>query len=220
MNNLNALTSRGLYISIDGPDGAGKSVQAGLLAKRLEDSGYTVVRTREPGGSELGNEIRRILLSKHDISMSSLAEFLLFSADRTEKLYKTREWVEAGHIVVSDRSFISSLAYQCAGGGVPLSFGEFVCNFIAQTCPPDATLIFDVDFEIGLSRRGARGVKDKMELKPDEYHRRVNNFYREYATDKQLLVIDGNQSIEEVSDQIWGYVEPLLLAKSSTLTST
>ncbi|MDY5154341.1 dTMP kinase [Actinotignum urinale] len=198
-------SSRGIFITFEGGDGAGKSTQIELLSQYLESRGKTVVQTLEPGGTELGRNIRELLL--HGGQVSPRAEALLYAADRAQHVdCLIRPALEAGQVVISDRYIDSSLAYQ--GGARDL--GEEITQlsqWATQNLWPDVTVLLDIDPRIGLRR--AMGAEpdieyDRMEAESLAFHEAVRARFLELATadPSRYLVVDATLSREEIATKI------------------
>ena len=199
---------KGKFITIEGPDGAGKSTNVILLINHLRNMGHTVVSTREPGGTELGEKLRTILLSDH---MRPTTELLLFAAQRAEHIEsKIKPALAAGHIVVSDRFFDSTYAYQGARGYMfqVLQLEDFV----HKGFQPDYTLFFNIPFEESIRRLGIReGVNggDRFETANIEYRKLVYEMYQQrFAINPHRMVpINANQTPELVGKEVIAWAE-------------
>ena len=204
---------RGLFITFEGIDGCGKSTQIGLLTAYLEDIGRPCLLVREPGGTEIGEKIRSILLDKENNEMSPAAELLLFEAARAQIVEeKIRPAIEAGTTVICDRFYDSTYAYQ----GVARSLGEdlvVTLNDIATSgLAPDITFLLDLSVEDAYARRKGRGeADDRMELLGLEFQRSVRNGYLKAAeTFDRIRVIDAAGTPEEIFGDIKKAVEERL----------
>ncbi|WP_036199603.1 dTMP kinase [Meiothermus ruber] len=200
---------KGLFITFEGPEGAGKSTQARLLAEWLRAKGREVVLTREPGGTRLGQAIRGLLL--HQDPMCAEAEYLLYSADRAEHMQRViQPALGLGHIVLCDRWLDSSLAYQGYGRGLDLGWLRAVAQGATQGIRPHKTFLFDLPPEVGLERFEGR---DRLEREPLEFHRRVRQGYleRAQAEPERFVLLDAPQPLEALHTQLRGYLESLLL---------
>lgn len=195
------------YIVFEGGEGSGKSTQASLLAERLD-----AVLTREPGGTELGAQLRRLLLEPGSAPVAARAETLLMAADRAQHMVEVvRPGLAAGRHVVSDRSLYSSLAYQ--GGGRQLGVDEVLelNAWAIDGCWPDLVVLLDLDLESAQERLD-RGL-DRLEQEGRAFHQRVRATYLELVEgdeDERWLVIDGTGSVEEVAEAVWAAVAPVL----------
>jgi dTMP kinase len=173
--------ARGKLIVFEGPEGAGKTTQIRLIAERLAVAGIPVIAVREPGGTPVGDAIREIVLeSEHH--MNGAAEALLFMASRAELI--AREVVPAlarGDVVLLDRFFLSTYAYQIVGRGLPEEEVRAANRLATGGLVPDLTLLLDVPPGEGLGRADARGKRDRMERSGDDFHNRVGNAFRKFA---------------------------------------
>jgi dTMP kinase len=193
-----------LFITFEGPDGSGKTTQARRLAEYLQARGLPILLTREPGGTEISEQIRQVILSTRNQAMRNEAEVLLFSAARAQIVAELiRPALAAGKIVVCDRYSDSTLAYQGYGLGLDLDALRAITQFATGGLVPDLTFYIDVPAEVGLTRR-QRGKTNRLDQKDVEYHTRVRNGYLELAKaePRRWVVIDGTASVEEVQGQI------------------
>ncbi|MFL5468751.1 MAG: dTMP kinase [Gemmatimonadaceae bacterium] len=176
--------ARGKLIVFEGPEGAGKTTQVRLLAERLALSGISCVAVREPGGTPVGDDIREILLHPEQ-EITAATEALLFMASRAELI--AREILPAfveGTIVLIDRFFLSTYAYQIHGRGLSEAEIRAANRLATGGLMPDMTLLLDVSASEGLSRADARGSRDRMEQADDEFHQRVSSAFRQFADPK------------------------------------
>lgn len=210
---------KGLFITLEGPDGSGKSTQARLLAERLRSLGHGVVLTREPGGSPLAEKVRALLLDPSNQGLRGRAELLLFEAARNQHTLDTIEpALKAGKVVLSDRYHDSSTAYQAAGRGVGLSETAWLNRFATEGRRPHLTLVFDLDPAEGARRaRQAKGGKDRMELTEGRFQARVRAAFlalarREPRRVKVLKVAGRTQA--QVAEAAWALVAPRLRGKA------
>jgi dTMP kinase len=217
-------TSRGLFITLEGPDGSGKSTQARILANRLRRDCYTVLETFEPGGTAVGQQIRRILLDSANRELRPGAELLLMFAARAQNVEQCiLPALEAGNVVVSDRFTDSSMAYQGAGRGLG-SEAVFELDRIAcHGLVPDLTLCIDIDSETGLARARARDQDEpagetRLEEQALEFHHKVREAYHEIARrePQRFKLIDGSQTRDVIATKVWSEVLPLLERSSRT----
>ncbi len=193
---------KGLFITFEGADGCGKTTQMKLLAQYLEQQGYDVVLTREPGGKGLGEKVREILLN-YDGVVSDRCESFLFLADRAQNIdIIVNPAVNAGKIVLCDRHTDSTVAYQGYGRGLDIERINKL-NYIATNGrKPDLTFVFDIDTETSMKRVGKE--KDRMESAGLEFHNRVRYGYLEIARQEpeRIKVIDASKSIEEIHKEV------------------
>jgi dTMP kinase len=203
---------RGTFITFEGPDGSGKSTQMRILADHLRAKGKEVVETQEPGGTDIGRQIRTILLSADNAKLCPVAEMFLYFAARAQNFDERilPAW-EAGAIVLSDRFTDSTLAYQGGGRelgpGVVMQLHDIACHGLQ----PDLTICIDIDTESGLGRTRLRNGsnRDRMDEQALEFHRKVRTIYLKLAKEhpERIKMVDGNGSIEEVSERIWELVK-------------
>ncbi|MGI9860960.1 dTMP kinase [Moorella naiadis] len=203
--------SKGLFITLEGPDGAGKTTQMDNLAAYLAKRGRSVERTREPGGTRLAEAIRQLLLKPGYGPVDPRAEILLYAAARAQHVAeRIRPALTAGKIVLCDRFADSTLAYQGYGRRLGAQLVEQINNLATANLKPDLTLLLDVPVEIGLRRRP--GGADRMEQENLEFHRRVRQGYLELARrePRRVRLIDGTRSPEAVWAEIQGILDGLL----------
>jgi len=199
---------KGLFITFEGLDGCGKSTQMDRLAEALRERGYVVTITREPGGTSLGEDIRRILLDPRHHGMSARAEALLYAAARAHLVENViRPALMDGQVVLCDRYLDSSLAYQGFGRGlgtddiITLNVWGTECLF------PDLTVFLDLDDDIRSTRMAA--VPDRLEAENEDFHRRVGEGYRELLMmhPHRIRRVDARGSETEVQARVWGVIE-------------
>jgi len=197
--------SRGIFITVEGIDGSGKTTQALRIKEFFESKGRKVIFTKEPGGTKLGKRIREILL--HD-DMNPVSEFLLFASDRMEHVQNLiAPSLKSGYVVISDRFHDSSVAYQGFGRGVSLDFIEYVHSKVLCGVVPDLTFIFDLAPSNGLGRLHSR---DRIERAGIGFLTRVRKGYLSIAkTSKRFVVIDASRDKEIV----WKEVEKEILKR-------
>jgi dTMP kinase len=198
----------GLFITFEGPDGSGKSTQARLLAERLRRDGHPVLETVEPGGTAIGQQIRRILLDPANRELRPIPELLLMFAARAQNVEQSvLPALAEGKIVVSDRFTDSSIAYQGGGHGLAWETVLAVDRIACQGLVPDLTLCIDIDTETGLARAQARNEQHEMryEQQGADFHQRVRAAYHEIARrePRRFRLIDGRGSPEEIAAKVW-----------------
>ena len=226
----------GRLISFEGVDGAGKTTQLDLLEDWLKSCNIPYIRTREPGGTARGVEIRKILLTADDpkLKISPLAEVLLFQADRTRHFDKVvLPALEAGKLVITDRCFDASIAYQGYGRGVDIELIEYLSLLAMQGRIPDLTILFDLGSRkahkrVGVSYRrigvqlllpfGVREERDRLDVETQDFHRRVRDGFRDLARThaERIKKIDASFPIEQIHQSIIDLIKPLL--PTDTLT--
>ena len=201
---------RGLFITFEGGDGSGKSTQSELLVQWLEAQGRTVVVSREPGGTDLGLELREIVLHRRG-EIAPRAEALIYAADRAHNIAtKVRPALERGDIVVQDRYLDSSVAYQGAGRVLGADEVRDVSLWATESLLPDLTILLDL--HEGQDRLADRTKYDRLESAGDDFHARVREAYLELAAAEpgRFVVIDAREPIESIALTIREQVERLL----------
>ena len=196
---------RGKFITIDGVEGAGKSTQIDFIYNLLKSKGIKLILTREPGGTDLGERIRELLLGNDIDSMHSDTELLLMFADRNEHIQtKVIPALESGHWVLSDRFTDASYAYQGGGRGLDVKRIAELEKWVLQGFVPDLTFLLDVDIELGMRRIKSRGMKDRIEQETMDFFARVRDSYiqRSQMFPDRIKLIDATKSIENTSQQI------------------
>ena len=194
------VAAHGLFVTFEGGDGAGKTTQIERAAAWLRELGREVVITREPGGTPLGVEIRRLLLHGDDVA--SRAEALLYAADRAHHVETlVRPALARGAVVLQDRYIDSSIAYQGAGRALAADDVESISRWATRGLTPDVTVLIDVSPEVARERRGARGAEDRLEREADDFHTRVReHFLRLAARDEaRYLVLDAGRSRDDLT---------------------
>ena len=203
----------GLFITLEGGDGSGKSTQARLLGEWLQEQGHIVVRTREPGGTEVGVEIREIVLH-HRGEVSPRAEALLYAADRAQHIAtKVRPALARGEIVLQDRYLDSSVAYQGAGRVLGGPEVRDLSLWAVEGLLPHLTLLLDLDETAARGRLDAADkVFDRLEAEKGEFHARVRAAFLDLAAAEpdRFLVLDAAAPIEEIGERIRARVATLL----------
>ena len=200
---------KGVFIAFEGGEGTGKSTQSQLLAKWLEQEGETVVLSREPGGTELGKDLRKILLGHETGAISPRAEALLYAADRAHHVFSViRPGLDRGDVVITDRYFDSSAAYQGAGRVLNPSEVARISRWATESLYPTLTILIDVPAVIGLARLKSL---DRLEAEPTEFHERVRQEFLQIALmdPERYLVVDGTQTVEEIHTEIIARVAEL-----------
>jgi dTMP kinase len=208
------LGEHGLFITFEGPDGSGKSTQARLLAQRLRGEGRAVLESVEPGGTPIGQQIRRILLDPANKELAPTAELLLMFAARAQNV---EQWIlpalQQGTIVISDRFTDSSIAYQGAGRGLGRNTVLELDRIACRGLVPDLTICIDLDTETGLARALARGgMETRLEEQAIEFHHKVREAYHELARcePQRFRLIDGHGTPDAIAAKVWEQVMPLL----------
>jgi len=206
----------GLFITFEGGEGCGKSTQSRLLLKKLEQQNVPVVLTHEPGGTALGNELRKTLKRKRDSSISPQAELFLLAASRAQLVAEViRPALEEGKVVLCDRFTHSTMVYQGYGRGLDFTAIKMVNNMATRNLNPDLIIFLDISPEQGLARK--RSLKDRFELEDLSFHRRVREGYVKMAAAEpdRWLVIDASLPKGKIAEIIWDRVSQLLPSHSS-----
>jgi dTMP kinase len=210
---------KGLFITFEGSEGCGKSTQVTLLAERLRKLGYSVRVTREPGGTPIGEEIRHTLKHSHaNAAMTWEAELLLMNASRAQLVREfIRPALDRGDIIISDRFYDSTTAYQGHGRQLNLAAVQRIVDFAVGDTRPDLTLLFTIPAEVSAQRLRSRQatlpfVRDRIEEGDRAFFDRVVHGYEAIALAEPHRVrkVDGNDAIEMVQAQVWRLVEPRL----------
>lgn len=194
---------KGLFITLEGPDGCGKSTITDLLEEELLNRGFGVVHTREPGGIDIAEQIRNVILNPDNTAMDARTEALLYAASRRQHLVeRVIPAIESGKIVLCERFLDSSIAYQ--GFGRKIGYEEIlkINEFAIEGFMPDMTLFLDIDEEAGLKRIENRSFKDRLDQESIDFHHRVKEGYEQVKTlfKDRIEVVDASMSIEEVKN--------------------
>jgi dTMP kinase len=213
----------GWFVTFEGTEGSGKSTQVQLLADRLKKLDRAVITLREPGGTVIGEEIRNILKqSGPDRHLHSETELLLMNASRAELVREViRPSLDKGTVVLCDRFFDSTVAYQVFGRGLDATQAQRVIEFAIAGTVPDLTLLLQVPLEVSEARRSARSTPaagDRFEEEGREFFKRVELAYEEIAANSgtRVRTIDATKPIDEVHAEIWRWVEPLICTPMSS----
>jgi len=205
--------TRGVFITLEGGDGTGKTTQSELLAAWLAEHGRQVVRTREPGGTDVGVEVREIVLH-HRGDIAPRAEALLYAADRAHHVATlVRPALERGDVVIQDRYIDSSVAYQGAGRVLDPEAVRGLSEWATDGLQPDLTVLLDLDAASARARLdGARTRYDRLEAEASEFHDRVRAAYLALAErePERFLVLDASASVDEIQAQIRARVASLV----------
>ncbi|GEM48190.1 dTMP kinase [Deinococcus cellulosilyticus] len=205
-----------MFITFEGPEGGGKSTQIRMLSAVLESAGHSLVLTREPGGTTTGNKIRQIVLEDVSLQIEPLTEFLLYSASRSQLVREViRPALQEGHVVLCDRYFDSSLAYQGYGRGLDLRFLQDVTWEATGGLRPHLTFLMDLPPKVGLERAAARGQFDRLEQADLQFHERVREGFLNLAAaePERFYVVDATRTPEEIHTEILQIVQSTLIFK-------
>lgn len=204
------MTNKGLFITFEGADGCGKTTQIELLNKYLSEKNYKTIVTLEPGGSDIGKNLRQILLH-HDGFVSKKAELFMYLADRAQHVEAViQKNVAEGKIVLCDRHIDSTVAYQGYGRGLDLDRIHMLNDIATSGMKPDITFVFDIDVETAQERVGK--TKDRMESAGLEFFKRVRQGFLEIAKSepKRVKVLDATQTRDAISEQVVEYVKAIV----------
>ena len=193
-----------MFITLEGPEGSGKTTAVEAAVKKLEEMGYQIVRTREPGGTPIAEQIRNVILDKANTAMDGRTEALLYAASRRQHLVE-KVWpaLKEGKIVICDRYLDSSLAYQGGARGLGVENILNINLFATENTWPDLTLLFDIKPELGLARISANADREvnRLDLEKLDFHNKVRDTFLELAKryPDRFVIIDASQSREEVA---------------------
>jgi dTMP kinase len=211
---------KGRLISFEGLDGAGKSTQMSMLARWLEEQHVPFILTREPGGTSLGNEIRQLLLNRPELAIVALAEAFLFQADRAQHFATlVIPALQEGKLVLTDRCFDASIAYQGYARGIDISLIEYLSLLATQGYKPDLTILLDLDSsevhhrtDVTLDQSGTRERRTRFDAEAEGFHQRVQEGFHAlaHAHPERIKVIDALRKPEEIHQEIIGLVQVLL----------
>ena len=198
-----------MFITLEGPEGSGKSTQIKRLAKRFEDLGYPVITTREPGGTSIGDQIRHVLVRMENKELHPRTEILLFLAARAqlvEQLIKPA--LQDGKIILCDRYGDSTMAYQGYGHGLDLEKLRQMLDFATDHLKPDLTILLDLDVKMGLMRKKAEDEWNRLDAYEVLFHERVREGYQKLASEEpeRWRIVDASQGIDAVQDDLYRIV--------------
>lgn len=207
--------NKGLFVSVEGPEGAGKTTIIQMLAKHLENKGYPVLHTREPGGIDIAEQIRKVILAKENTAMDPRTEALLYAAARRQHLIeKVKPSFEAGALILCDRFIDSSLAYQGYARGLGMDEVFTINQFAIEDMMPRLTLYFDIEPELGLERINQHDGREvnRLDLETIDFHRKVREGYH-LLIDKfpeRIYKIDASKPVDTVFIEALSKIEELL----------
>lgn len=204
--------NKGYFIVLEGPDGSGKSTISEIICEKLKEKGFSVVHTREPGGIEIAEEIRNIILNPKNTSMDARTEALLYAASRRQHLVeKVVPAINEGKLVICERFVYSSLAYQGYGRGLGFDDILKINDFAIGEHYPDMTIYLDINEEEGLKRIENRAFKDRLDNESINFHHLVNEGYKEVLRRfKDTKVVDATLSIDEVVNKCLELINELI----------
>lgn len=195
---------KGWFITFEGPDGSGKTTVSTAVVKKLEEMGYEVVYTREPGGIDIAEQIRHVILDPKNIAMDFKTEALLYAASRRQHLVeKVMPALELGKIVICDRFVDSSLAYQGVGRGLGIDEVYSINQFAIGDLMPDKTIYLDLGAQEGLDRLSNRVFKDRLDQEKVDFHLKVVDGYRQVVEKykERMILVDASQPVEKVIEE-------------------
>lgn len=201
-----------MFITVEGPEGSGKSSVIKEVTKRLENDGEVVVLTREPGGTQISEEIRNVILDKANTNMDGMTEALLYAASRRQHLVE-KVWPlsKEEKIVISDRFIDSSLAYQGGARGLGIDKVLSLNMFATDGYYPDLTLLFDLEPEIGLKRIASNANREvnRLDLEKIEFHKSVRQTFLDLAKrfSDRYVIIDASKSFDEVVEETYTIIK-------------
>lgn len=196
---------KGTFITVEGPDGAGKTTQLQLLNDVLKEKGYNVMMTREPGGTRVGNEIRSLILNPDFEEIKEMTEILLYAASRAQHVEELiRPALEAGTIILCDRFVDASLAYQGYGLGHPIDLVRHINDSATGGLAPDRTYLFDLTVTDSKKRMMDRGALDRIEQRDDAFRARVYDGFKQIAAldPERVQIVQANRSIEVIHQDL------------------
>lgn len=202
--------NKGIFITMEGPDGAGKTTQIEMLKSYLESKGYDIIITREPGGTAISEAVRGIVLNKDYTEMAHMTELLLYASARAQLVAEViKPALEAGKAVIADRFVDSSAVYQGIGRGLGIDTVYGVNEYALQGIMPDLTIMMDLDAEVGIARKKNQAELDRMESETIDFHKSVVAGYRELADrfPERIKKVDATLPIDEIHDIIISYVK-------------
>lgn len=209
---------RNIFITFEGPEGAGKTSVLKEVTKRLENAHMEFLATREPGGIRIAEEIREIILNPANTEMDAHTEALLYAAARSQHLHeKVEPALQAGRVVLCDRFIDSSLVYQGIGRGLGVEKVRAINEFAIGRRMPDKTILFDLEPSIGLARIEAnrKNEMNRLDVESLAFHEKVRAGYLQLAKEEQerIILIDANRPLDEVVEEVWLIVKSLIEEK-------
>jgi dTMP kinase len=210
---MNDSVTKGQFITVEGTEGVGKSTNMAFIKDWLKKAGKELVITREPGGTELGEKLREVLLDAKEQSMSDDTELLLMFAARAQHLHEViKPALATGKWVLCDRFTDATYAYQGGGRGIEMSRIAQLEQWVQGDLRPDMTLILDLPVDVGLERAGKRSAPDRFELEKHDFFNKVRDTYlaRAAAQPERYQVIDASPSINEVQTSIQSVLEKMV----------
>ena len=205
--------AKGQFIAFEGCDGSGKTTVSRAVYERLKEEGYDVIYTREPGGIEISEQIRNVILDPKNVTMDERTEALLYAASRRQHLMeKVLPALEQGKIVLSDRYVLSSLAYKGYARGIGIEEVWRINEFAIEDHMPDHTIFLDIEAKTGIERLKNRASLDRLDKEALSFHERVFDGYKKINEmyKDQIVTFDANRPAEEVIENVWEYLKSVL----------
>lgn len=206
---------RGFFITVEGTDGSGKTTQINRMKEYVEDKGYEVVLTREPGGTCISEKIREVLLDPQNTGMGEITEMLLYASARAQLVEEViKPAINSGKVVICDRFIDSSFVYQGFGRGIDIEIIKNVNSIALNGIEPDITFFFDVSPEIALTRRISSTGADRIESEKMDFHMRVYSGYKKLVSlnPDRIKAIDSSRSIDEVAKDVKDLINKLIFS--------
>jgi dTMP kinase len=205
--------NRGRFITVEGIEGVGKSSNIAVLVEHIEQAGIDVLTTREPGGTPVAEDIRKLLKDHGDEPIPEIAELLMMFAARALNVNNViRPALAAGQWVISDRFTDSSRAYQGGGRGLPMETIDSLANWVHADTWPDVTILLDAPVEVGMSRANSRGEPDRIEREKHDFFQRVRDCYLDIARrePERFVVLDATRNLSEVRADVGRLAQQLI----------
>ena len=203
----------GKLIVFEGPDGSGKTTILKKVNQKLSKQGYKLMLVREPGGTEISEKIREIIIDNDNVNMSAKTESLLFAASRAQLIdEKIRPGLENGKIILCDRFVLSSLTYQGVGRGLGIEEVKAINDFATDNIRPDLTIFFNIDYKTALVRKRENFSADRLENEDFNFHKKIFDAYLNIAQkyNRDIKQVDATRSIEKVSSDVLNLIKNLL----------
>lgn len=208
---------KGILVTFEGPDGSGKSTQIKLLTDYLINKGYEVISTREPGGTEISEKIREIILDNKNSNMSNMCEALLYAASRAQLVEEViKPAINKGKIVICDRFVESSIVYQGIGRDLGVEQIRNINEAALNGLKADVTIMLTIPYEEGLKRKANQRELDRLEKSGDDFHRKVFDGYLNLTElNKNIIVVDANRCVEDIQSDIIHILENKMITENS-----
>lgn len=204
--------NKGMLITFEGPDGSGKSTQIAMLKEYLLSRGYEVIFTREPGGTQIGEKIREIVLDNNNSEMAPMCEALLYASSRAQLVHEIiKPAIEKGKVVIADRFVESSIVYQGIGRNLGVDRIRIINNAATDGLKPNVTFLLTIPYEEGLRRKVNQKSLDRLENSGSDFHKRVYEGYMQLTGSAEYIkTVDANRTVEEIHKDIASTIEGLI----------